>query len=118
MANDPSRKKPTLADLTFPNGAESPIRGLHEAATAMYSHAAAQNELTEAVTETGKTLEAEQYAARDAAWQAHYTEHHMENRYHNSMVIAATHDGFNAGWAARKKIDHEMAWGLDKFKAE
>lgn len=59
-----------------------------------------------------------QYVARDAAWQAYFTEHDLRNRGHNSMVVAGMHDAFNAGWAARKKAELEMAFGLDKPKAE
>lgn len=60
--------------------------------------------------------EPKQYAARDAACDAFIVEHfeHFEHSYHNSMVIAAIKDGFNAGWAARKQADYEIVLGIRK----
>lgn len=108
-------KKLTLADF-LPSGAlltysatlePPPLRGLHDATAAMYNHAG----MPPAQADTLK--EAQQYAKRDAAWQAYYAEHHLENRGHNSMVVAAIHDGFNTGWEARKRI---VDYALDTSK--
>lgn len=96
----------------------APTKALQQAALAMYSHAAAHTALGGVLKETGAMLEAEQYAKRGAAWQAYYAEHELHNRGHNSMVVAAIHDAFDAGWAARKKTEYDMAFGLDKPKAE
>lgn len=99
-----------------------PVQG--DIARALDETAATSNQLTatyaalRAATEPlGDTLSEEQYAVRDAAWQAYYTEYKLSTRY-NSVVIGAIHDAFDGGWAARKKADYEMVFRLDKPKAE
>lgn len=120
MASESKSGKLTLADLLPHSGLlpRDAVKMLSETAAAADQFTAAAGALSEAIKPLAKTLEVEQYAKRDATWQAYYVEHDLRNRGHNSMVVASMHDAFNAGWAARKKIDYEMAWGLDKSKAE
>lgn len=54
--------------------------------------------------------EPERDAACDAACDA-FIAKEFAHSYHNSMVIAAIKDGFDAGWAARKDAQHKS---LDK----
>lgn len=88
-------------------------RALEAAALSADGLAAAHTKLGTALEETGAALEAEQYAKRDAEFAAWYNGLDLLEK---ESRTAALKIAFNAGWAARKKTEYEMAYGLDTSK--